>query len=629
VQYNQSSIIDDRMMKNHETKRFFETPVWKILVGPRYSHCKYLFLILIPNILSAVLEGGTFALILLAFSALEGKLIQDYHFPAWVPLISWLQSLNSSKLFYFFILSAIGFQAFRGLVSFVSFYGTSLLSLKVQTAAQKQVYHQIFKFSFPFVSQYKVGDLNEYVKGPSVVIPILFDALNRFIAALFMIFGLLAVLFWISPNLTLFTLFFFGLFSLIQKVVLKKIGIFSEQLSKHLFELSHQTVQALQGLRPIHIFHRHGFMLNKVSDLLGRIVKCSKRTYFWNNIIPTMNETVNVLLVGGILIIGSCLLAHRNNGEAISNLLTYIILTYRLATRSQICMTSLGSVGVWFGSVKRINEILDDQDKEFLPQSGKELKEWFHQIDFYQVSLRYPKSTKLALDEVSFSIKKGQTVAFVGLSGAGKSSVLDLILGLHAPTGGEILVDSQCLSSFSHESWRERIGVVSQDIFLFNETIEENIRFGDERATHQQIERAAVLAGISDLIEHLPNGYQTLIGERGYRLSGGERQRIALARALLKNPEILILDEATSCLDSLSEQLIQESIQQMQKSKTVIMVAHRLSSVIHANQIIVLEKGRVVEIGSHHELMALNSRYGQLWKFQAGRASCKTFGRLF
>ena len=606
------------MLENHKTKPFFKTPIWNVFVGPRYSNCKYLLLILIPNLLAAVLEGGTFALLLLAFSALEGKQIQDFHFPAWIPLTDWLSTLTSTRLFYFFVLSAIGFQAFRGLVSFISLHGTSLLSLKVQTAAQKQVYHQIFKFSFPFVSQYKVGDLNEYVKGPAVLIPGLFDNLNRFIVSLFMIFGLIGVLFWISPKLTFFTLFLFGFFALTQNLIIKKIRMFSEQLSKHLFDFSHQSVQALQGIRPIHIFHRHDYMLNKVAELLGRIARSSKRTYFWNNIIPTMNETINVLLVGGILIIGSYLLVH-GKGDVISNLLTYVALTYRLATRSQICMTALGSVGVLFGSVQRLNEILDDGDKEYLPHGGKELKSWLQRIEFDRVSLQYPKSAKLALHEVSFTIEKGTTVAFVGLSGAGKSSVLDLILGLHPPTEGEIRIDSNPLRSFSQESWRRRIGVVSQDIFIFNESIEENIRFGDEQATHQQIQQAAALAGIAEFIEHLPNGYQTLIGERGFRLSGGERQRIALARALLKNPEILILDEATSNLDSFSEQLIQQSLKQMQQNKTMIMVAHRLSSVVMADQIIVLEKGRVIEMGRHFDLIRLNGRYAKLWKLQTAK----------
>jgi len=600
-------------------KRFFNAPIWNIFVGPNYSNCKYLLLIFIPNLLTALLEGGTFAFILLAFSALQGKQVQDLPIPAWVPGTSWLNGFTHIELFYFFVLTAIGCQAFRGLATFVSIHGTSLLSLKVQIAAQKQVYHQIFQFSFPYISQYKIGDLTEYVKSPANSIPQLFDCINRFLVAMFMSIGLICVLFWISPKLTILTLIAFGLFGLAQKLLIKKIGFFSEQLSRQLFEVSHQTVQALQGIRPIHIFHRYNYILNKVAKLLDRVAQSSKRAYLWNNMIPAVSETINVILVGAVLVVGSYLLSGGNN--AIPNLLTYIALTYRLATRIQNAVTTLSAFGISYGSLVRLNEILRRQNKEYLPSTGKELNNWEHCIEFRQVSLQYPKSSKQALHNISFSIIKGTTVAFVGLSGAGKSSILDLILGLHAPTRGEILIDSNSLQSFSHESWRSRIGVVSQEVFIFNETIEENIRFGDMHATEQQIQQACELADIFDLISHLPHGLQSQIGERGYQLSGGERQRIVLARALLKNPEILILDEATSNLDSYSERRIHQSLRRLQNIKTQILVAHRLSCVIHSDQIFVLEKGNIIEAGNHADLLALNGRYAKLWALQSEKNS--------
>jgi ATP-binding cassette subfamily B protein/subfamily B ATP-binding cassette protein MsbA len=601
------------MQKN---SRFFDSPIWKIFVGPRYSNCKYLVLIFVPNLLVALLEGGTFGFILLAFSALSGDLIQDMKIPAWAPGVHLLSCLNSNELFYFLILMAIACQALRGLATFFSIHGTSLLSLKVQIDAQKQVYRQIFRFSFPFISQYKMGDLNEYVKSPSSSIPQFFDCINRALVALFMIFGLLGVLFWISPALTLLTLILFGLFGFTQKVLIKKIAVFSEQLSRHLFDVSHQTIQALQGIRPIHVFHRHGYILDKVAALLDRVAQSSKKAFFWNNMIPAINETVNVVLVGGILVIGSLILSHGHD-NVVANLLTYIALTYRLATRMQIGVAAMGSFSVNYGALVRLNEILEEGDKQYLPVGGKELKEWNHEIDFQNVSLQFPNTAKPTLHHLSFTISKGMTIAFVGLSGAGKSSVLDLILGLHDPTEGTIFIDSQPLNSFSHESWRRKIGVVSQDIFIFNDTVEENIRFGDVHATAKQIHQVCEWAGISDMIHNLSEGYGTLIGERGFRLSGGERQRIALARALLKNPEILILDEAMSNLDSCSEHLIHQSLERMQNNQTVIIVAHRLSSIVNADRIIVLEKGLVVEKGRHFELLDLGGRYARLWKLQS------------
>jgi len=596
--------------------RLIDSPVWKIFAGKNYTNCRYLFLIFIPHVLSAVLEGGSFALILLAFSSIEGAQSQPIAIPSFLHLDSLLQSLTKLEKFYFFLSCAIGFQAFRGFAGYLALYGTSLLSLKIQTDAQKKVYQQIFKFSFPFVSQYKIGDLNEYVKGPSIFIPPLFESSNRFLVSLFMIGGLTYVLFSISKILTLLNLILFALFAFAQKSLIKKVSHFAQQLTNQLFELSHQTVQSLQGLRPIYIFHKHNFILNKIYGLLDRIAKSSKRVYLWNNAIPTINETVSVLLVGAVLLLGSIFLMGGDH-TALPSLLTYVILTYRLATRLQIGMTSLGTATLYYGSILRLNEILTDHGKEFSLPGVVECKGWDQKIEFKGVSLRYPNAANLTLEDLSFTIQKGTTVAFVGLSGAGKSSVLDLILRLRDPSQGVIFIDNLPLNSLIEESWRKKIGVVSQDTFVFNESIEENIRFGDLEATEEEVREAAALAGAAHFIQHLPDGYKTIIGERGYKVSGGERQRIALARAALRKPEILILDEATSSLDSISEEIIQKSLDRMQNTKTLIVVAHRLSTVANADQIFVLEQGRIVEQGRHQELLSQNGRYAELWSFQS------------
>lgn len=593
--------------------RLYRSPIWEIFIGDRYANCKYLLLIFIPHLLAAALEGGSFALIFLAFSALEKTPSRDSSFfnPAY-----WGWQLTGMESFYFYVLAAVGLQAIRGLVSFLALYGTSLFSLKVQTDAQKRIYQQIFRFSFPFVSQYKIGDLSESAKSPASFIPTLFEAINRFSVSLCMCMGLISVLCWLSMPLTLLTLVLFLLFAIFQKTLIKKVLLFSEQLTHHLFEFSHQTVQSLQGIRPIHIFYRQKFILKKIESVLQRIAISSKKAHFWNNVIPTLNETVNVLLVGTILILGSVLLSN-GDGHALPNLLTYVALTYRLATRLQIAMSGLGSISLHYGPVLRLNEILEEKDKEYDPVAGLEFSGWNQEIQFRNVTLYYPKASKPALNDLSFSIPKGSSVALVGLSGAGKSSVLDLILGLQRPTKGEILVDAQLLHSFSQESWRRKIGVVSQDTFIFNGTIEENIRFGDLDASDADLLKAAELAGASEFISHLPERFKTVTGERGYKLSGGERQRIALARALLRNPEILVLDEATSNLDSCSEEMIQNSLAIMGKSKTLIVVAHRLSTIVTSDAILVLEQGRIIERGRHEDLLALQGRYAQLWELQS------------
>jgi ATP-binding cassette subfamily B protein/subfamily B ATP-binding cassette protein MsbA len=207
--------------------------------------------------------------------------------------------------------------------------------------------------------------------------------------------------------------------------------------------------------------------------------------------------------------------------------------------------------------------------------------------------------------------------ALVGGSGAGKSTIADLLLRLFDPTSGQILVDTVPLSEYSLASWRRHLGVVSQDTFLFTTSVRENIRFGLPEASDTDVEEAARLANADTFIRSLPQGYETVVGEAGHGLSGGQRQRIALARAILRRPDILILDEATSALDSASERLIQEALDAFSRQRTVVIIAHRLSTISQANQILLVEDGRILERGSHHELLRLDGRYARYWSIQS------------
>jgi subfamily B ATP-binding cassette protein MsbA len=267
--------------------------------------------------------------------------------------------------------------------------------------------------------------------------------------------------------------------------------------------------------------------------------------------------------------------------------------------------------------VQRLNEILSRQNKQFRRQGGVPFRGLQQQVCFQQVSLRYAPELQPALQEISFSLPRGQMLALVGPSGAGKSSIADLLTGLYAPTGGHILIDGTPLDQLDLASWQQRLGVVSQDTFLFNATIAENISFGTPGATPAQIVAACQAAQAAGFIESLPQGYDTLIGERGYRLSGGQRQRLSLARAILRDPELLILDEATSALDSQSERLVQEAIERFERNHTVLVIAHRLSTIVRADQILVLEGGRVVQRGSHASLLAEVGTYSALWQQQS------------
>ena len=275
------------------------------------------------------------------------------------------------------------------------------------------------------------------------------------------------------------------------------------------------------------------------------------------------------------------------------------------------------------GRIQRLNEILSSQGKKFRRHGGTPFKTLRRGIRFEAVGLQYSPELPLALREISFNLPRGQTLALVGSSGAGKSSIADLLTGLYSPTSGQILIDESPLDQLEMPSWQQRLGVVSQDVFLFNATIAENIAFGTPWATPAQIEYACQAAQAAEFIEGLPEGYDTLVGERGYRLSGGQRQRLSLARAIHRNPELLILDEAAMHWIARASGWSRRQSNALNEN-TVLVIAHRLSTIVNADQILVLDQGQIVEQGRHAKLLKQDGVYSGLWRQQALMNSTNT-----
>ena len=294
-------------------------------------------------------------------------------------------------------------------------------------------------------------------------------------------------------------------------------------------------------------------------------------------------------------------------------LLTFLFALFRLLPLVQSVNGLRGSWAYYRGSLENVADFLSDEDKPRLPDGAHELESFNQAIELQNVSFAYQPS-EMVLKNIDMTIPYGKTVAFVGATGAGKSTLADVIARLYDPTEGRILLDGRDLRAYKIQSLRDEIAVVSQDTFLFNNTVSYNLSYGLDDVSEERLRWATEQANALEFIENLENGFGTHLGDRGARLSGGQKQRIAIARALLRNPELLILDEATSALDSVTEQLVQDALERLMEDRTVIAIAHRLSTIEHADKVVVLEEGEIVEQGSYDELLA---RRGQLWEYHS------------
>jgi len=332
---------------------------------------------------------------------------------------------------------------------------------------------------------------------------------------------------------------------------------------------------------------------------------------------PSM-DALTIISAGGFLVAGY-LLSDAATLEVIPKLLLFLLVLNRMMPQAkalnEIRMTvarSMHGIGIVGGFLRTTYKRVERVDGETFTTLSEG-------IGFENVSFIYPGTQEFVLKDLTFNIPKGETIAFVGVSGAGKSTIVSLLLGLYEPSHGRITVDGINLNQIQLKSWRAKCGTVDQDIFLLNASIAENIAFAMNDYTIEDIVRVARLAYAHDFVKALPEGYDTVIGDKGYRLSGGQQQRVALARSLMRSPEALVLDEATSALDSESERFIQKTLHDLHKSMTIVVIAHRLSTIANADQIIVLENGRIVEKGVFSELSNAGGRFERLWELQAIR----------
>ncbi|TAJ10924.1 MAG: ABC transporter ATP-binding protein [Nitrospirae bacterium] len=369
--------------------------------------------------------------------------------------------------------------------------------------------------------------------------------------------------------------------------------------------------EAVLGIRQVKVFGAEGRLAARFADLAGRVRQANLDLQSLSLLAQPVGEVVAVLVLAAMVMTLSAGIFHEASA-LVPFLVTFLVVLIRLFPVIVSLNRDFIRLKGDMASVQIVTDLLAPSETAKTRDGGRLFTELRQGVGFEGVTFRYPgKPEPPALRDVVLTFPAGKVTALVGPSGAGKSTVVDLLIRLYEPSEGRIMVDGTDLREYSLESWRNAIGFVSQDTFIFNASIRENIAFGMPDATEGQIVEAARQADAHDFIQGLPEGYATVVGDRGLKLSGGERQRIAIARAVLRNPIMLIFDEATSSLDNESEQRVQQAINRLSRDRTVIMIAHRLSTIVGADKIAVLDRGRVAEEGTHASLL---ERRGLYWK---------------
>ncbi|MEG4816989.1 ABC transporter ATP-binding protein [Microcoleus sp. K5-D4] len=473
----------------------------------------------------------------------------------------------------------------------------------------------LLEVDLDFYSKTKVGDLINRLGGEiGRTASAVGTAIGMFTTSI-TVLVFVGLLLSISWKLTVTATILLALVAWANQYIINRSKYFGHLLSEMSKDYSVRVLETITGIRLVKSTGNEEREYQRIKHLIQRREQADFQAQVNYAAIAPINEVVNLIVVILIVFIGRTIFA--NEIESISTiLLTYLLVLFRLiplisqlnSGRSQFANTS--------ASVEVVNNFLSCEDKPFMLNGSVPYTHLQSGIHFNKISFSYPNHKNLVLQGIDLFLPHGTTLALVGTSGSGKSTLADLLPRFYDPTEGHILIDGRDLREFELKSLRKAMGIVSQDTFLFNASVRENIAYARPQATEEEIVEAAKGANAYEFIQLLPDGLETQIGDRGVILSGGQRQRISIARALLQNPEILILDEATSSLDTVSERYVQAAIEKLSCDRTTLVIAHRLSTVQKANKIAVIDRGQVVEMGSHEELLAKGGYYTRLYSVQ-------------
>lgn len=570
-----------------------------------------LYLGLVSMVLAALLDGLGIGLTIPFLRLLlnEGG---NVHLPA-IPMLQginlWLAAQPKPALIGLFALLILSALALKSSFSYMAEVLTGIYREEAVALFRKRLYEKYLRAPIAFFDNEKLGTLSNTL-AEVISINILLSWCFALLINLVILTAYLTTMLLVSWQLMLLIVGLigsvgFGLSQLLRKI--KQVGK-AEVIARS--EMNVRVLDTLSGVRVVKSYASEDFELRRFEQLSNTVRDTAKSSFRKVGLLDPTTE-FSTMAMAMIVLVGSYALLISRGLLNTSELMAFMLALIKIVPVSKRINAARGAIQQYLPSLSTVSKMLFAPEVAPLQSGLRQFSHLRQGIVFRDVSFAY-NNRNTVLEDFNLEIPYGKTIALVGASGAGKSTVGVLVPRFYDVTRGTIEIDGADIRDYDLTSLRQRIGIVSQDTYIFNTSIRHNIAYGLDDASHERVAEAARLANAEEFIQQMPEGYETLVGDRGVQLSGGQRQRLSIARAILRDPDILILDEATSALDSQSERLVQEALERLRQNRTVIVIAHRLSTIRNADCIVVMQKGRIIEMGKHHQLL---KNQGTYWSF--------------